>query len=207
MTILKLEKQKIQILIIEDEKAIRRSFKILLKREGYQVETAANAEEAKSCFKEQRFDLLLVDLFLPKTLGIDLIRDLQATEPFFPPFVFITGEPDMNLVIESMKLKPADYLIKPVEKATLLSTIERILIEFHKKTQIYKSWSQLRESFVNLRKNQKHDNDYYQKACKEIAEHYDDLLDAPYLSILEEIKTLFSHWASINQILEETFDI
>ena len=60
------------ILIIDDEAAIRESLQTLLKMEGYQVETAASAQQGLACIGEHAFDLVLLDLALPDRNGLDL---------------------------------------------------------------------------------------------------------------------------------------
>lgn len=102
------------ILVIDDEPDLRTLYELTLLREGYQVSTAADIQEAKALLENQRFDLVLTDMRLPDGMGIDIVRNLQAQQRS-EPCIVITAYGSAENAVESLKAGAFDYLTKPVD--------------------------------------------------------------------------------------------
>jgi DNA-binding NtrC family response regulator len=70
-----------RILIVDDEKSIRRTLAEFLRAEDYEVAEAENAEAAQRCLSEAAFDVVVTDIILPRISGVELLRRIQATDP------------------------------------------------------------------------------------------------------------------------------
>src|SRR3954469_17394393 len=72
-----------KILIVEDEKALNEAYQLILKNEGYDINSAFNGEEALKCFKDKGgFDLVLLDLRMPKMSGVEFLKKLKPAENY-----------------------------------------------------------------------------------------------------------------------------
>ena len=115
-----------RILVIDDEKSIRVTLKKILERENFEVDTARDFQSVKSVLNVENpnFDLLLVDLVLPKTNGIDIVKYFNEKYDFDIPVIFLTGEPNLDSAINALRLGAYDYIEKPIQKAKLLEVID-----------------------------------------------------------------------------------
>ena len=118
-----------KILVIDDEKSIRVTLKKILEREKFIVETARDFQSVKTILNAENpnFDLLLVDLVLPKTNGIDIVKHFNEKYDFDIPVIFLTGEPNLDSAINALRLGAYDYIEKPIQKPKLLEVIEYAL--------------------------------------------------------------------------------
>ena len=118
-----------RILVIDDEKSIRVTLKKILERENFTVETARDFQNVKSVLNAENpnFDLLLVDLVLPKTNGIDIVKHFNEKYDFDIPVIFLTGEPNLDSAINALRLGAYDYIEKPIQKTKLLEVIQYAL--------------------------------------------------------------------------------
>ncbi len=115
------------VLVVDDDRLVLSTLRGYLGKD-YLVTTVATGLDALNFMKTSRPDLILMDYFLPGMNGpqvVHAIRDNCTTATI--PFVFLTANTDRATVIECLKLKPAGYLVKPIDKATLLGTVEQIL--------------------------------------------------------------------------------
>ncbi len=111
------------ILVIDDEPAIRLLCRVNLELEGYVVLEAASVDEARTCLAEDEVDAVLLDANLGRESGVDLLRELRASD-VTTPVAFLTG--DTRLTEE--ELSHADgVLAKPFELDALAATVERLL--------------------------------------------------------------------------------
>jgi two-component system response regulator HydG len=117
---------KMKILIIEDEEILRFSFKSLLAKEGYEVQTAEDYNSAFQIISEFTPDLIIADIILGKHTGIDILRDVKKAG-LQAPVVMITGKPSIKTASEAVRLGAYDYLSKPVEKEDLLKIAQQAL--------------------------------------------------------------------------------
>ncbi|MHA1728508.1 MAG: response regulator [Promethearchaeota archaeon] len=118
---------KAKILVIDDEKAIRITMKRILEKVNYYVETAGSYQSAKNNIENLDFDLILVDLVLPKVNGIDIIKHFNEDYGLDVPVIFLTGEPNFNSAVEALRIGAFDYIEKPIQKSQLLKVIDYAL--------------------------------------------------------------------------------
>src|SRR3989338_3506305 len=112
------------ILIIDDDISILDGFKELLMQEGYRVEGALNEEEALMSLKQKPCRLVITDLILQETTGLDLAKKIKEISAD-TDIILITAYPTMESAIGSLRAGICDYLVKPVKKAELLSAIQK----------------------------------------------------------------------------------
>ena len=110
---------KDRILVIDDEEGIRFTLERFLVREGYEVETAAEYDEAIQRIGQADFDLIFADILLGGMTGIDILRDIRGRN-ILCPVIMITGYPNLETATEAIRLGAFDYIPKPVQKEMLL---------------------------------------------------------------------------------------
>ena len=115
-----------RILVVDDENDIRELVREILAEEGYAVETAANAAEARAACGAQLPDLVLLDIWMPDTDGISLLREWQA-QGLTAPVVMMSGHGTVETAVEATRLGAVDYVEKPLSLAKLLRTVQRAL--------------------------------------------------------------------------------
>jgi two-component system chemotaxis response regulator CheY len=119
-----------KILIIEDELDIRDVLRLQLEQAGHHVIEAENGEEGISLMKKGsnllQVGLIITDIRMPRVNGGDTIDYIRTHAPSIPILV-ITGYPDTGLAIHLLQKGVKDYLVKPVEKKTLLNKVSGIL--------------------------------------------------------------------------------
>jgi len=116
------------ILLVDDETKILNALAQALRAEGYEVVALANPREAQKLLTQRMFDLLVVDNLMPELTGLDLIRDLHASNSAErPQIVMMTAHATIESAIEAMKLGAFDYLQKPFEVDELLVVASRAL--------------------------------------------------------------------------------
>ncbi|MFH2048153.1 MAG: sigma-54 dependent transcriptional regulator [bacterium] len=115
------------ILIIDDEQKIISSFTSLLEDEGYKVNSAESIENALKLYNKNRYDLILLDLNLPKLSGVDFLKIIKD-DPIPPVVLVISGQSDISTALETIRLGAADYLEKPVPPEKLLTSVKSGLL-------------------------------------------------------------------------------
>ena len=116
-----------RILVIDDEADIRETLKEILGEEGYEVEVAANAAEARAARARQEPDLALLDIWMPDTDGITLLREWSDAGDLHCPVVIMSGHGTVDTAVEATRLGAFDFVEKPLSLAKLLRTVERAL--------------------------------------------------------------------------------
>ena len=111
-----------RVLIIDDEKSLRRLLSTFLKDAGHRVTTAGNGKEAIEHFSTEAFDVVLIDIVLPDLSGIDLLERFQKARPETICIMF-TGKPTMENAVASLRLGAFDYLEKPIERTKILQAV------------------------------------------------------------------------------------
>jgi DNA-binding NtrC family response regulator len=101
-----------RILVIDDEESIRDSMSLVLRKEGYRVETAASGAEGMKLFGAEAFQIAFVDLKLPGTTGLDVLNRIKEADPE-TPVIIITGYASIESAVEAMKRGAFDYMTKP----------------------------------------------------------------------------------------------
>ena len=116
-----------RILVVDDEADIRGLLKEILSEEGYEVEVAADATQARSSRAAQVPDLVLLDIWMPDTDGITLLREWSMTDGYDCPVVMMSGHGTVETAVEATRLGAFDFVEKPLSLTKLLRTVERAL--------------------------------------------------------------------------------
>jgi DNA-binding NtrC family response regulator len=116
------------VLIIEDEVVLAKNMRLYLERAGYDAQVVESAEDGLARLEDFRPDIVLLDHQLPGRNGLDLLGELQRTEPGIK-VVMLTGQASVDMAVEAMKLGAADFLTKPVALGKLKLVIDRVLGE------------------------------------------------------------------------------
>jgi two-component system nitrogen regulation response regulator NtrX len=116
-----------RILVVDDEADIRGLLKEILSEEGYEVEVAADASQARSSRATQVPDLVLLDIWMPDTDGITLLREWSVTDGYDCPVVMMSGHGTVETAVEATRLGAYDFVEKPLSLTKLLRTVERAL--------------------------------------------------------------------------------
>lgn len=118
-----------KILIVEDEEAISNLIRMNLSKAGYLCETAFDGEEAADRIEENSYDLILLDIMLPKLNGYEVLEYAKTVDI---PVIFLTAMGDTAQKVKGLKLGAEDYIAKPFEIAELLARVETVLRRYRK---------------------------------------------------------------------------
>jgi DNA-binding NtrC family response regulator len=113
-----------QVLVVDDEEDIRALISEILSDEGYGVTVAGNAQEARASRDASRFDLILLDIWMPDTDGITLLREWNDAGDLNCPVVVMSGHGTVDTAVEATRLGAFDFVEKPLSLAKLLRTVE-----------------------------------------------------------------------------------
>jgi two-component system, OmpR family, alkaline phosphatase synthesis response regulator PhoP len=115
-----------RILLVEDEINIQHAIKLNLELEGYHVEVASTGTQAIKIFKEQQFNLVVLDVMLPEMDGLMVCENIRMTDSI-TPILFLSAKSQSNDRILGLKKGGDDYLTKPFELEELLLRIGKLL--------------------------------------------------------------------------------
>ncbi len=118
-----LDKTRKQILVIDDDKSILRTFTRILQKNGYEIDVAETGKEGLEKAKKKAYDLALIDIRLPDMDGTDLLVKLQKIMKNAVK-IMITGFPSLETGVKALDEGADAYLVKPVKPEELLSLIE-----------------------------------------------------------------------------------
>jgi two-component system response regulator RegX3 len=118
-----------RILLVEDEKSIRDVVAAYLEREGYWVTTAADGEEAIGEFDQHSFDVIVLDLMLPKVSGEEVCRHIRDGSDV--PIIMLTAKGEEEDRIAGLELGADDYLVKPFSPRELVARVRALLRRAH----------------------------------------------------------------------------
>ena len=116
-----------RLLVIDDEPDIRSGLTDILEDEGYHVETAADAAAARQQLAAQAFDAVLLDIWMPGTDGIALLREWVEAGELPQPVIMMSGHGTVETAVEATRLGAYDFIEKPIALAKLLITLDRAL--------------------------------------------------------------------------------
>lgn len=116
-----------KVLVVDDESDIRGLLQEILTEEGYNVSTAADATEARTSWHRSDPDLVLLDIWMPETDGITLLREWASAGALQCPIVMMSGHGTVETAVEATRLGAFDFIEKPLSLAKLLRTVERAL--------------------------------------------------------------------------------
>lgn len=117
---------QVHILVVDDERNIRNNLCMALEAEGYKVDKASNGDDALLRVKEGRYDIVFVDIKMPKMDGLELLRYLRGLRPKMA-VVMLTAYGTVSRAVEAMKIGAVDFLEKPFDPKNLLLLCEEIL--------------------------------------------------------------------------------
>jgi DNA-binding NtrC family response regulator len=122
------------ILIVDDEPSLRETLAETLRGCGYDIETAENGAEALQKFPAGGFSLVITDMRMPKTGGMDLLRGVKKLSPVTPVIV-ITAYGTVNAAVEAMKEGAADFIMKPFLPDHIAASVSTVLKRSHQAMQ------------------------------------------------------------------------
>lgn len=122
----------IKILIVEDEEAIANLIRMNLVKAGYQCEIASDGEEAADDIENKTYDLILLDIMLPKLNGYEVLEYAKTMDT---PVIFLTAMGETQQKVKGLKMGAEDYIAKPFEIAELLARVETVLRRYQKTEQ------------------------------------------------------------------------
>lgn len=118
-----------KILIVEDEEAISNLIRVNLTAEGYDCTCAYDGEAGADCIEKENFDLILLDIMLPKINGYELLEYIKTIGT---PVIFLTAKGTLNDRIKGLKLGADDYIVKPFQIGELKARVEALLRRYGK---------------------------------------------------------------------------
>jgi DNA-binding NtrC family response regulator len=138
------------ILVVDDEIGIRELLSEILFDEGYQVYLAENAEQARAFRKEREPDLVLLDIWMPDTDGIALLKEWVDQELLTMPVVMMSGHGTIETAVEATRIGAVDFLEKPIALQKLLSAIAKAIRDDEPKPQNHVAEAQNRGQQITL---------------------------------------------------------
>ena len=123
----------IKILTVEDDKPISDLIKLNLTAAGYECTCAYDGMEAADILEHKSFDLILLDIMLPKVNGYELVEYIK---PLKIPVIFLTAKADLNDRVKGLTLGAEDYIVKPFEIVELLARINVVLRRYNKSSSL-----------------------------------------------------------------------
>ncbi len=136
-----------RILIVDDEEVLRDVLEVVLRREGFDIVSAASGEEALSVLDStEEIDLMILDVMLPGISGIDTLRSVRISNPTLPVIV-ITAFSSIDGAIEAMKHGAFHYIPKPFKNEEVVMTVNKALEQRRLSTENERLKSELSEKF------------------------------------------------------------
>jgi len=112
------------VLVVEDDHALARSMSRVLTSAGFEVSIAHDGDEALAKLSVGAFEVILTDIELPKTSGVDLLRIIRAYD-LDVPVILMTGNPQVETATEAVQLGALQYLTKPIQNETIVEAVRR----------------------------------------------------------------------------------
>jgi DNA-binding NtrC family response regulator len=116
-----------EILVVDDEIGIRELLSEILFDEGYQVHLAENAQQAREFRMNKIPDLVLLDIWMPDTDGLSLLKEWVAQDLLTMPVVMMSGHGTIETALEATRIGAADFLEKPIALQKLLKTVATVM--------------------------------------------------------------------------------
>ncbi len=114
----------VRVLLVDDDRAVARSYQAALARNGWTVETSANGRQAIERVKASSFDVILSDISMPEMNGLEFLRAVRDHD-LDVPVILMTGEPGLDSAIRAVEYGAFRYLVKPVDVDALRETAHR----------------------------------------------------------------------------------
>jgi len=166
-----MEKNKLHLLVVDDDDRIRSLLKDYLSNNNYMVSTAENAGEAKHKIEYIKFDIIILDVMMPGQDGYDLTKDIK--KKFKVPIILLTAKGEVENRIKGLEIGADDYIGKPFEPKELLLRIKNILkktnkLDLHSEHHIGKALINLSKLQINLNNKTKKINNSEKKVLLEM---------------------------------------
>ncbi|MCU0601674.1 MAG: sigma-54 dependent transcriptional regulator [Desulfobacterales bacterium] len=132
---------QLPVMLVDDEAQALTSFEVTLRSAGVNhIMTCGDSREVMTVLGRQEIEIMLLDLWMPHVSGEELLRQIAAEYPDVP-VVIVTGADDVETAVKCMKQGALDYIVKPVEKSRLVSSVKRgiELRELHRENQLLKA--------------------------------------------------------------------
>lgn len=113
------------ILVVDDELGIRDLLSEILNDEGHQVELAENAAQARAARSRSRPDLVLLDIWMPDTDGVTLLKEWSSSGLLSMPVIMMSGHATIDTAVEATKIGAMAFLEKPITLQKLLKAVEQ----------------------------------------------------------------------------------
>ena len=113
------------ILVVDDELGIRDLLSEILNDEGHNVEVAENAAQARAARVRERPDLVLLDIWMPDTDGVTLLKEWSTTGALTMPVIMMSGHATIDTAVEATKIGALAFLEKPITLQKLLKAVEQ----------------------------------------------------------------------------------
>ncbi|MBM4339952.1 MAG: response regulator [Deltaproteobacteria bacterium] len=173
-----------RVLVVDDEKEIRDFLmKALTRIGGFQVELAENGEAALKKMEQQRFDLVMTDLKMPRVDGLQLIKEISRSHPEILT-VLMTGHGTIDSAIEAMKQGASDYLTKPINLDETILRLKKVLDEKQRFVKMKDHADRLEKANLELKKIDAMKSEFVSVASHE--------LRTPLASIKNSIQLILS---------------
>src|SRR5438093_297374 len=117
---------QVHILVVDDERNIRKNLTMVLEAAGYKVDSSGDGEEALTKCKERHYDIAFVDIQMPKMGGLEFLRYIRTLRPKIA-VVIVTAYGTVGRAVEAMKVGAVDFIEKPFDPKILLLLCEEIL--------------------------------------------------------------------------------
>lgn len=116
-----------RVLLVEDERKLARILRLGLEEDGYEVEEASDGEEALFLLRNRSYDLVILDLMLPKVDGLDVLREFRREKGGSIPVLILTARDTVEDVVKGLDAGADDYLTKPFAFEELLARVRALL--------------------------------------------------------------------------------
>ncbi|MDZ7543858.1 response regulator, partial [Clostridium perfringens] len=116
----------INILIVEDDKNLRRLMEVFLKQNGYEVFLAQDGEKAIEIFEDKHIDLIVCDIMMPKVNGYQLVKDLRNSN-YDLPILMVTAKETIEDKRKGFLVGVDDYMVKPIDLSEMILRVKALL--------------------------------------------------------------------------------
>ncbi len=167
--------KKKKVLIVEDSHLVSLAVQDILEDEGYDSDVAESGKEANAYLKRNTYQLILLDMMLPDTTGLELLKEWK-TQYDNLTVVFMTAHGDIPTAVECLKAGAFDFLTKPVEKTLMLKTVKNAVEHSDMSNKV--------ETLTQLNQKQSNYSAFDSSFGRRILNTECHVLDAPVLSKL-----------------------
>ncbi|MEE9524657.1 MAG: HD domain-containing phosphohydrolase [Thermodesulfovibrionales bacterium] len=142
-------KNERSVLVVDDDISVRELLVSIIGDAGYNVADADSAEEAVKLLADIHFHLVVSDIKMPRMSGIELLKAIKQLNPDIP-VILVTGFPDIDMTIESLKLGAHDFILKPFQVEYVLHAVDKA-IEYYETLELKKKYNERLEATVRER--------------------------------------------------------